>query len=72
MKTLQAILDKMEAAEPATKEQVEFAKMVEAKRCAAVDKFYKEMGVERTPEAIIARRTYRTKTPRNSRELAYS
>jgi hypothetical protein len=70
MRTLQDILDKMEMEEP-TAEEIAYAKMIEAKRCAAVDRFYKEMGDERPPEAVITRRLYR-KSRKTDRGLAYN
>jgi hypothetical protein len=71
MKTLQAIINKMEATEPASKEEIAFAKKIEAIRCAEVDRFYREMGVERLPEAILTRRLYRGAS-KTVRGLAYS
>ena len=71
MKTLQSILDKMEAQQPATKQQIALAKRVEEIRCQEVDRFYAEMGVERLPEAILTRQLYRD-APKTNRGLAYS
>jgi hypothetical protein len=73
MKTLQSIIDMMEAQEPATKEEIALAIRCEEIRCAAVDAFYKEMGVDRTPEAILTRQVYRkTSNLKADRGLAYS
>jgi hypothetical protein len=64
-------MDKMEAAETPTKDEIAFVKKCEELRCAAVDAFYKEMGVERIPEAILTRQIYR-KSGKIDRGLAYS
>jgi hypothetical protein len=62
----------MEAEEPATKDEIALAKRCEEIRCAAVDRFYKEMGVERLPEALLSRRVYRkASTLKAGRGLAY-
>jgi hypothetical protein len=67
---LEVLTKRLEA--PVSEEDIAFAKKCEEGRCEAVDRFYREAGIERASEASIARQTYGTKTPRNSRELAYS
>jgi hypothetical protein len=56
---------------PPTKDEIALAKRCEANRCAEVDRFYKEMGVERLPEAILTRQLYR-KSLKTDRSLAYN
>jgi hypothetical protein len=47
----------------------------EENRCAEVDAYYKSIGVQRTPEAVLARRVYRDEAPKkfkSSRNSAYN
>lgn len=46
----------------------------EENRCAEVDAYYESIGVQRTPEAVLARRVYRDEPAKykTNRKLAYN